>query len=549
MAWRKPQNFREWMRIAFRHRKKFYFPAVTVMIVVILASHRLPRTYTAEAKFQRFNDQTLVQVANRPIQQTLASVRRTLQEEIRGQPAIEQLVEDLQLTRGLPRTPEGELTPEGVRAKYALVKQIQSRVRVGYDINSEQMDQIRVIYSGPERELVPRIANRIVESYVSRTRQQLDEMLLSAKTFFQREVDEMQRRVAELQRAKLEFEMRYPDVSPESPLSIQNRTVELTARQSTLASRLDEAKARKAELQVFLERIPEFAPRSALIRTPEMDELSSRKVQLESELEVQLLELRRTEEHPAVKTLRRRLADVNTRIQKLQQEQGGSDTQKQMYNPDRLQFDEKLHALDGEIKSLNTQLAEVTKSLEQYEDLRRNFFKVRDDYEKIKSDLAEATTRLDFWDQNLRNTTTAWTIEQRNAGVRIRIWQRAQDVTTPSSPNMLRIVGVAVMLGLGVGVLFVLAAELMDHSFRSVEHAVDELKLPVLGTVNEIITPEEAFRRKVFNLGLYPALGGIMLLVLLISLAAANLSLSKPEQFEQLKSSPLQFLKSAVTGR
>ena len=70
MAWRKPQNFREWLRIVFRHRKKFFFPAVTVMILVILASHKMPRSYSAEAKFQRFNDQTLTQVGNRPIQQT-----------------------------------------------------------------------------------------------------------------------------------------------------------------------------------------------------------------------------------------------------------------------------------------------------------------------------------------------------------------------------------------------------------------------------------------------------------------------------------------------
>src|SRR5690606_19799153 len=118
--------------------------------------------------------------------------------------------------------------------------------------------------------------------------------------------------------------------------------------------------------------------------------------------------------------------------------------------------------------------------------IRRNFFKIRDDYSRLEGDLEEAQSRLRFWDQNLRNTTTAWTIEQQNAGIRIRMWQRAQDPTEPSSPDLTRIIGIAMVLGLGVGVVMVLAAELLDHSFRSVEHAVDELKLPVLGTVNEI---------------------------------------------------------------
>lgn len=547
MAWRKPQNFREWLRIVFRHRKKFFFPAVTVMIIVVLASNKLPRTYTAEAKFQRFNDQTLTQVGSKPISQTLASVRRTLWEEIKGQPAVEQLVEDLQLTKGLPRNADGELTTDGSRRKFILVKDIQSKIGIGFDINSEQMDQIRVTFKGEDREVVPRVANRIVESYISRTRQQLDEMLLSAKTFFQREVDTQRKRVADLQRAKLEFEIRYPDVSPDNPMSVQNRTIDLTSRQATLASRLDEAKARKSELEAFIRRVPEYIEKSQMMRNPEYDSLVARKSAIERDLEIQQLEYRRTDEHPAIKALKRRLAGIELQMKETEHEVAGSTDK--VFNPQRLQFEEKLHALDAETKSLEGQLMEVSKSLEQFEDLRRNFFKIRDDYTKIETDLLEAQTRLGFWDQNLRNTTTAWTIEQQNAGVRIRMWQRAQDVSRPSSPDMVRILGVALALGLGVGVAMVLAAELLDHSFRSVEHAVDELKLPVLGTVNEIVTPEFAFKRKVLNMGLYPAIGGVMLLILLISLAAANLSLTRPEQFDSLKANPLQFIKNTLSGQ
>ena len=38
MAWRKPTNLNEWFGILVRHKKKFFYPAIVVMIGVIWAS-------------------------------------------------------------------------------------------------------------------------------------------------------------------------------------------------------------------------------------------------------------------------------------------------------------------------------------------------------------------------------------------------------------------------------------------------------------------------------------------------------------------------------
>ena len=40
-----------------------------------------------------------------------------------------------------------------------------------------------------------------------------------------------------------------------------------------------------------------------------------------------------------------------------------------------------------------------------------------------------------------------------------------------------------------------------------------------------------------------------LVLILLISLAAANLSLTKPEQFDQLRKSPLEYIKNSLMGK
>ena len=56
MAWRKPNNLREWLRLLSRHKKKFFFPALFAMTVAMVASLWVPRVYKAQAKFQRRND-------------------------------------------------------------------------------------------------------------------------------------------------------------------------------------------------------------------------------------------------------------------------------------------------------------------------------------------------------------------------------------------------------------------------------------------------------------------------------------------------------------
>ena len=113
-----------------------------------------------------------------------------------------------------------------------------------------------------------------------------------------------------------------------------------------------------------------------------------------------------------------------------------------------------------------------------------------------------------------------------------------QIITKPSSPTIAGVLMTALVLGLGVGALMVILAELFDHSFRSVQHAVDDLKLPVLGAVNEIVTPADSFRRKVINWGVFPAITTVMVAVLLVSIYLANLSLTDPGRFEQLTGRP-----------
>src|SRR5688500_8643217 len=103
MAWRKPENLRDWLRLALRHKKKLFFPAVGVMIAVVLLSFKIPhRRYRAEVRLQRIDDNAMSgpvasagpagATPSRPEAQPPGAVeatRRGLVEDLTGRDALE----------------------------------------------------------------------------------------------------------------------------------------------------------------------------------------------------------------------------------------------------------------------------------------------------------------------------------------------------------------------------------------------------------------------------------------------------------------------------
>ena len=160
--------------------------------------------------------------------------------------------------------------------------------------------------------------------------------------------------------------------------------------------------------------------------------------------------------------------------------------------------------------------------------------------------LVDAREQYKFWEEHLRRTSLALTTTIQGNDQRLTIIDRADDFGLPSSPTLLGILSAAAVLGFGLGGLIILFSELLDHSFRSVEQAVDELKLPVLGAVNEIVTPTDVFKRKVLSYGIYPSLAGLMLLILLVTFFVTYLRLFEPMSYDQLTSAPLQYLRDAL---
>ncbi len=546
MAWSKPTNLRDWLAIYHRNKKKFFFPCVTAIIAVVTASHWIPREYKAEATFERSKDATLEQMGSDPLDRNVTIIRRVLAQDIKGRSAIEQLIDDLELTKELPHTDDGELTRQGQLAKNEMIWKLQNRIGVFFRISSVQMDRIAVSFTDPDRDLAPKVVNQIVENYIRRTRRQLDEMLLRAKEFFEREVSRYSALVAELESKKLRFELEHAGQPLDSPTAVEEKLNALLAQLRETTKEMQVTREKRDRLTEWVKHQPEFVEKSHTGQNPELTVVFEKIGALQVELEEHLYVMGRTEEHPAVIRTRQRLIELEQYITTIaDQVVVGKEIEP---NTNRIGAEREIEALSGVLAALENQALSLKGEADDADKFKRNFFVVRNNYQQLKRQLKAAEDQLTFFGKNLRQTMKALKAEIGERGIRLRPLEPAPELSRPSKPDLKGILGMACALGVGLGGAIALLSELLDHSFRGVEQAVDELKLPVLGAVNEIVTPSEMFRRKVLGWGVYPAIGAVMTIALLASIALAYLSLDNPDQYDQLIKSPGRFVEKSLFG-
>ena len=543
MAWRKPANMNDWLRVIVNHWKKFFFPAVTVGIGVVISSLWIPREYSAQAIVEMAKDPALEEMGSSMIERNLERLRGGYSRLILGRAAIEQLIEDLGMTRGLAHTEDGDLTPEGQQAKNDMILDFQKRIRT---FGGRRRDEIVISYTHPDREWVPKVVNRLVENYVQKAREELDAGIVAPKGFFDKKVAEMEREEQKWQKAKLDFETRHPAQLFKDPAAVEDRLTELKDQLKSVDHELTLVKSRRRSLEEWMKDQPKDIIKEHFGPNPEVLKIGEKLQVLETELENHLYVLNRTEEHPGVKRTRLRIAELEQQLNDLDDQVPQGEEREP--NVELLKAGKEVETLTSHIGAKEEERLDLLTDIDDTEALKRNFFAKRSEYQNIERALDEASSQLKRYKDELRGAMIAVEIEKSQRGVRLRIEERAEEPNRPSKPTIVLILGTALFLGGGVGAVLVVLAELLTNSLTSIDQAVDDLKLPVLGAVNEIVSPSDILRAKIFGRGVYPVLALVMLAGFVISLGLANMSLSDPYGYEKIINHPKQYLEQTLFG-
>jgi uncharacterized protein involved in exopolysaccharide biosynthesis len=89
--------------------------------------------------------------------------------------------------------------------------------------------------------------------------------------------------------------------------------------------------------------------------------------------------------------------------------------------------------------------------------------------------------------QQARGSEIEEALQRTAAEFKFNTIQPAVKPLRPIKPNRLRIIMMAILAGVAVGIKLIYLLEYFDHSFKNVEEVEKHLKLPVLGTIPKFI--------------------------------------------------------------
>ncbi len=525
----------ELWEVLCRFRWHFIIPAFVFSTLLMASSLFLPRKYKAEATFERRTDMVLTEITNRGATRAFENPRHSITEEVAGQPAIDALVTTLE------KRYKEQGAPQSVRQALDRARgELRQKVVVVHDIASNELDRVRVSYIGHHPVVARDIVNLLVESYIARSRSQMDQRLAQSGAFFDAEVERYRGLIEEIENEKLQFEIEHADLLPDQPQSVQTILAEVTPRLEEAVKEREVVAAQIQGLRKRLEQTPPTTTVAVSARNPELAQLETNLRELRNRLSEYRGTLKMTPRHPDIVALEQQIAEVQARIDALP---ATVVTQQQVAaNPRRDELDLMLATAESQYESLTARVESLGAQVEAMNAEAANLFPIRSDYRKLIRRQEQAVRQLGFWEDNLRRVSMAAAAESGDRGIRMEFIKPSDPVTRPISPNLAQVFAAAIAVGLLAGGVSVFFAHRTDETFSDGDKLAESFELPLLGQVSEIISAGERRARRFRNRVVIPLNSLAMAGVTVFVASLVYLSLEKPQAFNRFTDQPAQFI-------
>jgi protein tyrosine kinase modulator len=517
----------ELWELLLRYRWRFILPAFAITLGVLGMSMMLPRKYNSEAMFERRTDMVLTEMTAKGATRNFQEPRSSLVEEITGHLAVDDLLTEI----------EPELHAKGL-IKTTLDRQVlrTNIIRgtiVHWDVASGALDRVRVEYVSPDPQVAQLVVNGLVGNYIERTQKSMDQRLRESAEFFQQEVANCRGTIEELETRLLEFEINNGDLLPESANGMQERLGSRETELQNMLAEIDAAAVRAKNLKQAIDETPATIPELTTAPNPELTRLLDKQRTLTEELINYTDVLKMKPAHPELITLKQRVADLQTEIDK---------TDKTIVAQEQHKTNPKLAELEIQYTQALTDQEALTRQIEVVQDQvsqmiaqTGDMFPVRSEYRKLSRQVDQAQRQLTFWEDNLRRIDMTLTAESGNRGIQLDFVKPGGLSAKPVSPNLAQVLMAAIGLGLMAGSLSVFFAHRTDETFASGDELARVFELPLLGSVSELISRQQRKVRRIRSIILYPTNATLMAAALIGMATILYLDLEKPDVLDSLK--------------
>jgi succinoglycan biosynthesis transport protein ExoP len=431
----------ELQRVFRRRWKLLLFTSLIVIIIAVIGAYTLPRRYVSTTMILVQRDETLNPLVSYTMGVVLASDDRlrTFNEIIFSRRMSEMLVDTLGLSRGVRSASERE----------ALIKSVERNI----EIDRRGSDAFGIIYTDTDPVRAQRAASLIADYFILTNTEVENRRNELTVQFFQKKLDDYREKFEGSQRLFISVLKQRVDSLPTEIHTLYGKLEDTNKKLSDVERRMQSYKQALNVLRMY----PDSLHTEGGVQN--LFELQREDLPFASDLHAILVKYdestrRYTSKYPDVEKLQAEILDVLERI--------------------RLAVDSELAKLENQRSELETNGAGIVDDIKRSSaiqnsdvDIESNYGIYRKLYDEMKVKLEQAQTTRD--------------LGSRGASQYI-ILDPAQVPTKPTKPNRTLIIGGGVGLGLLLGILSVIAAELFDTRVRAVSD-IERYHKPVIAFI------------------------------------------------------------------
>ncbi|RKY37022.1 MAG: hypothetical protein DRP72_03540 [Candidatus Omnitrophota bacterium] len=410
-------NLQEYWNMFLRRKWFFIVPLIILYLSFLVSSYFLPKIYEAKATIL-IEEKKVVSplLRNLAIPTTAAQRLNALREEILAWPRLFQLVEKLELNKDVHSHLE--------------LERLISTIRKNITLRMRSNEIITISYRGKDPKNTQKLVNTLCEILIQRNVVSQVEDTESAIDFINEQLAIYKKKLDESEAALRKFKEVYGLYKV--PLA--------------------------DSLHVGASKSGNVSPENASFKIPLM-QINKELGELEAELVIASVDC--TDEHPRIKSLKRRIASLKEK---------------------RKQYIEKIANKVG-VDPIS------------YVDIADSFPRQQEELARLTRDKAINERIYAMLLERLESAKITERLDNSENRTKFRIIEPARLPLIPVKPNKLKLNLLGLILGGMVGFGFVYLLESTDTSFKSADELKSLFNSPVLGTISKIVTEKDLEER------------------------------------------------------
>ena len=461
----------KYLRLALKHRFLILGSVITALVIAVIATLLMTPIYTATATIQI--DREAARVLNTdsvaPAESMIQGLEffETQYGLLRSRSLAERVSESLglatsdafleQMGVSIPRSEGGSSAQQVSRRRALVLSTIQDNLRVS-PVRGSRLATIS--FDSPDPQLSARVANAFAENFIQSNLDRKFESTGVVREFLEQQIAQTKSKLEDAERELVAYAQGQQIINITEASEAGGAAQSLASNNLvSLNTALAEARAARvaAEEKWRQARSAPLMSLPEVLQNPAIQRLNEERVKIGAEYQQKLAVYK--PDYPEMLQLRARVEELEGQMNALAASIRSSI---------RGQY---VVAANQE-RSLQRQVSGLTGDVL---DLRNRSI----EYNILQREVDTSRTLYDGLLQRYKEVSATNGVTVNN----IAIVDRAQVPNAPSSPNLLLNLAIALLLGIGLGVLAVLLIEALDETLATPDDVEQKLGLPVLGVV------------------------------------------------------------------